>query len=167
MQTNGHSPKSFPIVYCTYQPPYSGNLPTPNYGHWSHAPMDKINIISLRKWAVSTYWCKRVEKYLLFLKTLAISIRSSMFQGLSALKESSCTLAKLSNMWHATTGKGHHITADSCAKESYMYTTSMFLIGRSELKVTHASVIDQNDIYGTSSYMYMYIVVLHISRSGK
>ena len=31
-----------PIVHCTLRPPYSGNLPTPKYGHPSHTP-NKIN----------------------------------------------------------------------------------------------------------------------------
>ena len=53
----------------------------------------EINENFLLKQTVLTYWCKRVEKYLLFLKTLAISIHSSTFQGLSALKERSCTLS--------------------------------------------------------------------------
>ena len=48
--------------------------------------------IPLQKRTVSTYWCKTVKKYLLSLKTSAISIHSSMFQDLSALKERSCTL---------------------------------------------------------------------------
>ena len=42
---------------------------------------------------VSTYLCKGVEKYLLFFKTKAVSIHSSTFQGLSALKEHSCMLS--------------------------------------------------------------------------
>ena len=35
--------KSFPILLCIKPPPYCGNLPSPNYGHRSHIPMDKIN----------------------------------------------------------------------------------------------------------------------------
>ena len=37
----------------------------------------------------SNYWCKRVEKYLLFFKSSAISIHSTMFQGVSAFEECS------------------------------------------------------------------------------
>ena len=46
--------------------------------------------ISLWKQTLSTYWLK---KYLLFLKTLAVSIHSSTSQGLSALKKCSCMLS--------------------------------------------------------------------------
>ena len=46
--------------------------------------------ISHWKRTASTCWCKRDEKYLLFLKTLAVSIHSLTFQGLSALKECLC-----------------------------------------------------------------------------
>ena len=54
------------------------DLPTPNYRHQSHAPMNKISLK-----AVLTYWCTRVENfsYLPFLKTIAVSIHSSTFQG--------------------------------------------------------------------------------------
>ena len=31
------------IVYCTLRPPYSGNIPTLKYRHWSHIPKEKIN----------------------------------------------------------------------------------------------------------------------------
>ena len=30
---------------CTLRPPYSGNLPTLKYGHWSHAPTVKVTIL--------------------------------------------------------------------------------------------------------------------------
>ena len=43
MRTRVLGPKLFPIVHCTLQPPYSGNLPTLKYGHRSHAPTEKIN----------------------------------------------------------------------------------------------------------------------------
>ena len=45
--------------------------------------------ISLWKRTLLNYWWKRVEKYLLFLKILAISIHSIMLQVLSAVKERS------------------------------------------------------------------------------
>ena len=42
-QTRSRGSKSFLVVYCTLRPPYSGNLPTLNHGHSSHAPTVKIN----------------------------------------------------------------------------------------------------------------------------
>ena len=57
--------------------------------------------------AVSMYWCKRVEKYLLLLKFLAVSIHSSTFQGLYT--QEMLMHAKPLNTWHASTGKGRHI----------------------------------------------------------
>ena len=58
MLTIYRSPESFPIVYCMLQSLYTGNLPTPNYGHQSHAQWKKSIQISLWKQIVSTYWHK-------------------------------------------------------------------------------------------------------------
>ena len=45
MRAGASDPNSFPIhiVDCTLRPPYSGNLPTLNYGHRNHTQMDKFN----------------------------------------------------------------------------------------------------------------------------
>ena len=68
--------------------------------HQSHAPTDKININFPWKRTILTYRYKG-EKYLLFLKILAI------LQRLKASLHSRST--KLSNTWHTATGKGRHI----------------------------------------------------------
>ena len=78
------------VTSIKWKPPYF-KLRTPNYGHRSHAPMDKINAnFPLKTDSLDLNYCyKRVEKYLLLLKTSVISIHSSTFQGLFALKECS------------------------------------------------------------------------------
>lgn len=53
----------FPLAYHTWQPPYSGNLPTQNYGLRNHAPTDKIP--SESGYIVTCkidLLCKRIEK---------------------------------------------------------------------------------------------------------
>ena len=78
------------IMTSVYWKPLYSEWLTPNYGHQNHAPMGKI---SLWKQTILIYWCKRAEKILLFLKILTVSILSSMFEGLSALKECLCMLS--------------------------------------------------------------------------
>ena len=68
--------------------------------------------ISLWKRTVLTYWYKRVEKYLLFLKILAVSIHSTTFQGLSVIKERST----FNHVAYAT-GNGRHNTGCALRKE--------------------------------------------------
>ena len=77
-------PESFPTVYCNLRIVETSPL-------WitdTVATPQRTKSI-LWKWTVLTYWCKRVEKCLLFLKILAVFIHSTMFQGLSVIKERS------------------------------------------------------------------------------
>ena len=70
--------KSFPILYYSLRPPYSGNLPTPNYGHRSHIPTDKINTNILLKVDTRLAGVKDLKSsYLLSLNISAVSIHST------------------------------------------------------------------------------------------
>ena len=113
-QTKGHSPKSFPIIYCTYTCSHFGNLPTLNNGlrimdtevmpQWT-----KLTYIFLQKQSRLTGVIELIN--ILFLKTIAIS-RPFCTQG-------AFVQAKLSNTWHAGTGKGRHITGCTlCIKDT-------------------------------------------------
>ena len=104
MRTRARGPESFPIVYCILWPLYNGNLSTPNYDTVV-TPNGQNQYKFPWKRRVSTYWCKRVEKYLLVLKILAISIHSTTFQGLSVFKERSTF-----NHMACGDGNGLHIT---------------------------------------------------------
>ena len=99
MWTKRRSAKSFPIVYCILWPPYSRNLPTPNYRHRSHAQWTESIQISLWKRTDWTYWCKRIEDFGHFYP---------LVQRFKASLLSKST--KLSNTWHTATGKGRHNT---------------------------------------------------------
>ena len=101
MRINSCSSKSLPIVYYTQLSPCSGNFPASKSRQnlmRDTEVMSQRTKSTLISQTVSTYRCERVKKKkekLLFVKILAVSIYSSTFQDLSALKEHLCALKLL------------------------------------------------------------------------
>ena len=109
MWTRDRGPELFPTVYCTLRPLYSGNLSTLKYGHWSHAPTEKINTnFPLKVDSLIQDRHTGVKE----LKNICHSWRFWPFlfilQHFKASLHSRNT--KLSSTWHMATGKSRHVT---------------------------------------------------------
>ena len=78
-------PNHYIVISIWWEPPYSElrTLKSCPNGQNQH----KFPSESGQSHARSTYWCKKFEQCLLFLKILAVSIYCKTFQGLVALKQ--------------------------------------------------------------------------------